>query len=639
MMVRNIYIQNTPLDEAQKMFMEKLEAVSYFNIETEYVDISEAHGRIASCAITARRSSPHYVAAAMDGIAVKASTTFGANELNPITLDKDQYIEVDTGDYVPPQFDAVIMIEEVNFINDQAQIIMPAVPWQHIRSVGEDLVAHDMIIPSFTTIGPFEIGSLLTAAVNEVPVVKKPRVAIIPTGTELISRGSENMAPGEIVDSNSHMLAALCKEWGAIPIQSPIVIDDKDKLKNEVIKAIDNCDMIIICSGSSAGKEDYTSTIISELGEVITHGLAIKPGKPAILGMINNKPALGVPGYPVSAQLIFNLFARPILYKKQGLSIPDDLTIECQTSRKLASNMGVDEFVYANVAKIKDNYVAYPLSRGAGITTSLVKADGYIHIKRGNEGIQAGEKCTVHLKGSPNIIDNTIVTIGSHDLALDYVADIFSRRQMRLISSNVGSMGGLLALKRGETHLAGIHLLDTNTGEYNISYVKNYLQDKKYILVNLVKRQQGLIVKKNNPYGITSLNDVIDKELRFINRQKGSGTRVLLDYLLKTNNINPDTLNGYNREEYTHLSVAASVKNDACDVGLGIYAAAKALDLDFIPITEEQYDLCILTDLLTEQQIEMIFNVITSPEFKSRVQSFGGYNLEETGKLMWSSDI
>lgn len=638
-MSRNIYIQNTPLDEAKKMFMERLEAVSYFNIETEYVDVSEAHGRISSCAITAQRSSPHYIAAAMDGIAVKASTTFGANELNPITLNKDEYIEVDTGDYVPPQFDAVIMIEEVNFINDQAQIIMPAVPWQHIRSVGEDLVAHDMIIPSFTTIGPFEIGSLLTAAVNEVPVIKNPRVAIIPTGTELISRGSENMAPGEIVESNSHMLAALCRNWGAIPVQSPIVIDDKVKLKEEVIKAIDNCDMIVICSGSSAGKEDYTSTIIKELGEVITHGLAIKPGKPAILGMINNKPALGVPGYPVSAQLIFNLFARPILYKKQGQVVPDNLTIECQVSRKLASNMGVDEFVYANVAKIKDNYVAYPLSRGAGITTSLVKADGYIHIKRGSEGIQAGEKSTLYLKGSPSIIDNTIVTIGSHDLALDYVADIFSRQQMRLISNNVGSMGGLLALKRGETHLAGIHLLDTNTGEYNISYVKNHLKDKKYILVNLVKRQQGLIVKKNNPHNIKTLNDVIENDLRFINRQKGSGTRILLDYLLKTNNINPEDLNGYNREEYTHLSIAASVKSDACDVGLGIYAAAKAMNLDFIPITEEQYDICILTDLLTEGQIQMILNVITSPEFKSRVQDFGGYSLEDTGKLVYSNNI
>lgn len=638
-MSRNIYIQNTPLNEAQEMFMEKLKNASYFNIETEYVDVTEAHGRISSCAITARRSSPHYISAAMDGIAVKAATTFGANELNPVTLDKEQYIEVDTGDYVPQPFDAVIMIEEVNFIDDKAQIIAPAVPWQHIRSVGEDLVAHDMIIPSFTRIGPFEIGSLLTAAVNEVPVVKKPRVAIIPTGTELISRGSENMEPGEIVESNSHMLSALCKEWGAIPIKCPIVIDDKEKLRSEVLKVIDNCDMLVICSGSSAGREDYTAAIIRELGEVITHGLAIKPGKPAILGMINNKPAIGVPGYPISAQLIFNLFARPVLYKKQGLAVPEDITIECQISRKLASNMGVDEFVYANVAKIKDDYVAYPLSRGAGITTSLVKADGYIHIKRGSEGIQAGEKCLLHLKESSSIIDNTIVTIGSHDLALDYLADIFSRQQMRLISSNVGSMGGLLALKRGETHLAGIHLLDTDTGEYNIPQVKNYLKDKKYILVNLVKRQQGLIVKKNNPYNIQTLNDVIEKELRFINRQKGSGTRILLDYLLKTNSINPDLLNGYNREEYTHWSVAASVKNDACDVGLGIYAAAKAMNLDFIPITEEQYDLCILTDLLTEKQIQMILNIITSSEFKSRVENFGGYSLEDTGKIVHANNV
>lgn len=640
-MVRNTYIQNTPLDTAIENFMVKLTANNYFQIETEYVDILEAGGRITSQAITAKRSSPHYIASAMDGIAVKAANTFYANETNPIRIKPEDYRDVDTGDYIPAEFDAVIMIEDVNFINDEAEIIKPAVPWQHIRSVGEDLVAHDMIIPSFTYIGAHEIGSLLTAAVNIIPVVKKPRVAIIPTGTELIIRGSEDMAPGEIVESNSHMIAALCKEWDTIPIQTAIVIDDKTKLKEKILEVLPYCDMVVICSGSSAGKEDYTSAIIAELGEVLTHGLAIKPGKPAILGIIDDKPALGIPGYPVSAQLVFNLFARPILYKKQGINPPEEVAINCHVSRKLASNMGVDEFIYANVAKIKDKYVAYPLSRGAGITTSLVKADGYIHIDKSSEGLQANDECKLILKNTPNIsrniIDKTIVTIGSHDLTLDYLADIFSRKHIRLISNNVGSMGGLMALRREETHFSGIHLLDDETGEYNLSYVKKYLANKNYLLVNLVKREQGLIVSKNNPLNIKSLNDVINNNYRFINRQKGSGTRILLDYLIKLHQFNEEEINGYNREEYTHLAVAASVKNNACDVGLGIYAAAKAMDLSFIPITEERYDLCILTDLLPKSQLDNILDIISSSEFKSRVLLYGGYNLNETGTIIYEN--
>lgn len=635
-MERNIYIENMPLEQAFNLFMEQLEQCRYFDVGSEEVAVLAAQGRITSQAVYARRSSPHYLASAMDGIAVKAAATYAANEFNPVNLEpEDEYIEVDTGDYVPPEFDAVIMIEEVNIIGSYAQIIKPAVPWQHIRSVGEDLVAHDMIVPSLYRIGPYELASFITGAVEKVAVIKQPRVAIIPTGTEMVETASEDMPPGSIIESNSRMLAGLCREWGAVPFRHEIVIDDKDLLRQAVREVKDNADMIVICSGSSAGREDYTSSIIKEFGSVLVHGIAVKPGKPAILGIIENKPVIGVPGYPVSAQLIFNLFAKPVLYRKQGLELPQADTIQASISRKTASSMGVDEFIYANLSLIKDQYVAFPLNRGAGISSILVKADGLICIERGREGLEAGQKIQATLLRPRQFIEKNLITIGSHDMAIDILADLLQKEYgIHLISSNVGSMGGIMALRRGETHFSGIHLLDLNSGEYNLSYLDRYLPDQHWMLINLVKREQGLIVKKGNPLQIKSLQDLLRPEVRYINRQRGAGTRVLFDYLLAREQIAPSAVNGYNREEYTHLAVAAAVQNNACDTGLGIFASARALGLDFIPISEERYDVCILPELIGEARLELLMKTIKSFEFAQKTKAFGGYNLELLGQIM-----
>ena len=638
---RNIYIENMPVEKALHLFMKRLDDCGFFKWESEYIDVLESLGRVSSSAVLARRSSPHYVASAMDGIAVKSSLTFGANENNPVNLLRDQdFLEVDTGDYVPREFDAVIMIEDVNFEGDYARIYKAAVPWQHLRSVGEDLVAQDLIIPGGQIIGPYEIASFHSAAVGQVEVIKQPRVAIIPTGTELVDYGSEDMTPGEIVESNSYMLANLCREWGALPFRHEIVIDDKELLRQAVNEVKDQADMIVICSGSSAGREDYTSSIIAEFGEVLVHGLAIRPGKPAILGIIDNKPTIGVPGYPVSAQLIFNLFARQVLLHKQGLPLPEESYLPCRVSRKLASSMGVDEYIYVNIAKIRDAYIAYPLNRGAGISTSLVKADGILHIPRGSEGLLAGEGSPVILRRSKQSIDNAIVVIGSHDISIDFLADILQRKHgIHLVSANVGSMGGLMSLRRMETHCSGIHLLDYESGDYNLSYLQQHLPRQHWLLVNVAKRQQGLIVRKGNPLGIKSLPDLAREKIRYINRQKGAGTRILLDYLLQKNKIDSKQVNGYSREEYTHLAVAAAVKNDAADTGMGIYASARVMDLDFIPICEERYDLCILPDLLDEERLDILLETIRTQEFKQSLIRTGGYNTDLTGKIIFENNI
>lgn len=637
-MERKVYIKNTPLEQALGLFLQELEESGYFALDKETVDVLSSLDRILASAAYARRSSPHYPAAAMDGIAVWAADTYGASEINPVRLPKDKYMEVDTGDYVPQAYDAVIMIEDVNFEQGQSALIKPAVPWQHIRSVGEDLVAMDMIAPSLTPIGPYELASFVTAAINELEVVKKPVVAIIPTGTELLDQGSDDMNPGEIVESNSKMLMALCQQWGAQAFRHDIVADDKELLRQAVTRVKDQADMIVICSGSSAGREDYTSAIIEETGKLLIHGIATKPGKPAILGLIDAKPVIGVPGYPISAQLVFTLFARPILYKKQGRHIPADTIIDCRVARKMASAMGVDEFIYVNAARVKDDYLAYPLNRGAGITTSLVKADGVLHIERGQEGLEAGSRCPIILHKPQELLDRTLICIGSHDLSIDFLADLLqSQHNIRLVSTNAGSMGGIFSLIRGECHLAGVHLLDEESGDYNVSYLKKYLPDKPWILINLLHREQGLIVKKGNPFSINEIKDLSDNRIRYLNRQQGAGTRVLFDYLLRRHGISPDSINGYHREEYTHLAVAAAVKNDTADCALGVFASARALDLDFIPIAEERYDLCILPDLIKPGYLESLKQVISSRQFIQKVSEFGGYSLRNSGEAIYQA--
>lgn len=640
-MARKVYIDNKPLEEAQTLLSQRLEEAGFFELEAEEIDVVDSLGRITAAPVTALRSSPHYSASAMDGIAVRARDTFGATDTTPVILQRgEQFIEVDTGDNVPREFDAVIMIEEVNFLDDgSAEIIAPAVPWQHIRSVGEDVISSQMIVPSLYRLRAYEIGALLTSGVRKVRVVRQPTVGIIPTGTELVEPGTKDLDPGEIMESNSRMLAALCREWGALPHRYPIIIDDKQLIKRAVLRCADESDIIVVCSGSSAGREDYTAQVVGEVGELLLHGLATKPGKPAIIGVIDGKPIIGVPGYPVSAALVFELLARPVIYRKQGVKVPEKNRVMARVSRKLASTMGVDEFVQVNLGRVGGETIAYPLSRGAGITTSLVRSDGVVRVPRGTEGFEAGEKVEVELNRGPEVIDKTLVAIGSHDLALDWLANILNLNWgIRLSSTNVGSMGGLMSLRRREAHLAGIHLLDTASGEYNVSYVKRYLPGERVRLVNMVKRQQGLLVRKGNPLGIKDIEDLAREGVRFINRQKGAGTRILLDYLLKKAGINTGLINGYEREEFTHLAVAAAIQNDTADVGMGIYASARALELDFIPVAEERYDLCFLKDLVDEEMFQTVMEAIASKDFRCEVEQFGGYDLSLSGQVMWESD-
>ncbi|MEW6326095.1 MAG: molybdopterin biosynthesis protein [Thermodesulfobacteriota bacterium] len=641
--MRKIYLEMKTLAEAQEIFFNALDYARA--LKSEEIPATEALGRITAEAVYARFSSPAFHSAAMDGIAILAEDTYGASEGNPrqLTIGKNAFF-VNTGHILPPGTNAIIMIEEVHQIDEKTvEIQAPAHPWKYARKVGEDIVATELILPQNHCITPFDIGALLASGIFTFSVKKKPRVVIIPTGSELIAAGdiTGDVPPqGKIIEYNSHILAGLVKECGAIPVRHEIISDDYDRIKGAVQKACAaDYDCIIINAGSSAGSEDYTYTVIKELGQVLVHGVTIMPGKPTILGTISGKPVIGNPGYPVSAAISFDQLVRPILYKMLGLSTPERPRTMARPARKIPSRLGIEEFLRVNVGRVGDTTIATPLPRGAGAITTLTRADGILRIPRLSEGINANEEVEIELLRDGREIANTLVIIGSHDLTIDLLANELKKRTPRLSlsSSHVGSTGGLLAIGKGMAHLAGSHLFDPETGEYNIPYIKKIIPDVPIKLVNLVYREQGLIVPKGNPKEIRDIQDLRRKDVSFINRQAGSGTRILLDFQLKKMGISPAEIQGYEREEYTHMSVAVDVLSGSADVGLGIYAAARALGLDFIPVVKERYDLVIPAAFWDDERIQALMSIIRSPEFKEIVERLGGYDTSRTGELIWAS--
>ncbi|MDD2446203.1 MAG: molybdopterin biosynthesis protein [Tissierellia bacterium] len=625
-MDRNTYIDNIDVEEAKAKYFDIL------NIDLTYdeVDVVDALGRVTFEAIYAKISSPTYNASAMDGIAVVSKNTDEATETNPLTLEINKdFVYLNTGNQIADPFDSVIMIEDIIQLEEgKIQILKSAYPWQHIRQIGEDIVATEMILPSKHKIRPIDLGSLISGGIEKIKVYKKPIVGILPTGSEIVQNVAD-IEDGKIIDSNSKVFEGMVKELGGVANRYAPQIDDFDLLKKDVLKAIEENDILLIGAGSSAGTRDYSVKLIEELGQVIIHGLAMKPGKPTILGIIKGKPVIGIPGYPVSAFLVMDVFVKPLIQKYIGLDEVETGYIKAQLSRRVVSSLKHKELVRVNLGLVNEKLIATPLSSGAGVSMSLVKADGIAIIPRNVEGVEAGEILDVELFKPLSTVRKSLVSIGSHDLIMDVIGDMHS-----LTSSHVGSLGGIMAIKRGECHIAPIHLLDMETGEYNISYVKKYFPNEKMALIKGVQRQQGFIVQKGNPMNIKGFKDLVENEVVYVNRQKGAGTRVLLDYHLGLNNIDSSKIRGYERELNTHMSVAAAVKTGSATTGLGVYSAAKAMDLDFVEVAFEDYDFLIKCDLLEDERIKKFIQIIKSAEFKDILRSLGGYGFRNTGEII-----
>ncbi|MBI5640753.1 MAG: molybdopterin biosynthesis protein [Nitrospirae bacterium] len=645
-MRKGIYLENTPLDEALNIWTLRLDAAGIGPLEGESIAAKDSLGRVTAGSVTAVLSSPFYHSSAMDGYAVRFTDTFGASESSPRRLAVGaQAVYVDTGDPLPDGFNAVVMVEDANPVAGEAgkkgfiEIIQPVAPWQHVRVIGEDIVCTELILPENHRIRPVDIGAVISGGHVDIPVRRRPVVAIIPTGSEIVEPGTE-LRKGSIIEFNSRILSSLVHEWGGEPLRLSPVPDDIPLIKQNILEACKKGDLVVVNAGSSAGSEDYTAKAIAELGEVILHGINIKPGKPVILGWVQNKPVIGIPGYPVSAYITFHLFAKDLIYRWQGLDAPEPEFVRAKISRQAASALGQEEFLRVKVGKVGENLIATPVSRGAGVLMSLVRADGFVRIPAMSEGLGAGTEVDVELLRAKKDMENTIVCIGSHDNSLDLLANILKKRHPRysLSSAHVGSMGGLIALKKGEAHIAGTHLLDEETGQYNIPYLLRLLPGRKVTLINLVYRQQGLIVRKGNPRKIAGFQDLIRDDVVFINRQSGAGTRLLTDKHLREMGISAADVKGYDREEYTHMGVASAVLTGIADTGMAILASARALDLDFIPVARERYDIAVPAEYLKFEPVAALLDLIASDsEFKKEVEDLGGYDVSDMGKILYES--
>ena len=630
------YLTNVPLKQARQEYLNLLKEQG-FSAKTERVSVQNACGRITAQAVYAAICAPHYAASAMDGVALKARDSFGATETTPITLKQDQYVVVDTGDPVPEDCDAVIMVEDiVKNADGSITIHGAAAPWQHIRQIGEDVCAGEMILPSYMEVTPSAIGAMIAGGILEIEVIKKPVVGIIPTGDEIIPPCTDPK-PGDILEFNSSIFSAMVKQWGAEAETYPIVPDKFDQIKEMVAKAAGECDLVILNAGSSAGREDYSAKVIRELGQVLYHGIAMKPGKPAILGCVGSTPVLGVPGYPVSGIIVIEELLKPLIDHWLKTAGDSRQYAKAVLTRPVVSGLKYEEFVRVRMGYVGDRLMASPLSRGSGVVSSFMKADGILEVPQGTEGYEAGSEVQVRLLSRPEKLKNTLVVIGSHDPLLDELADMMHRNDQDVFmsSAHVGSMGGIMALRRGEAHAAGCHLLDTETGEYNLAFMKKYFPNGGIRLIRCVGRQQGLMLQKGNPLGIEKFADIAKEGVRYVNRQKGSGTRILTDYLCKKEGLDTGLIYGYDREELTHTSVAAQIATGSADAGMGIYSSAQLYDLDFLPVCIEEYDLIIPDRAWNTPMVQQMLATLKSEAFKEKLMALGGYTVENPGEVIW----
>ena len=634
--MRRRYLRRTGLVEAKDRFFSRLSGRLY---RTETISTEAAAGRVTAAPVAAKLSAPHYHGAAMDGIAVRAEDTFGATEFQPVTLQlggedaSGRFAFLDTGSPLPEWANAVIMIERVFPVDaSHVEIRDAAHPWQHVRLAGEDVVATEPILPRGHRIRPQDIGAMLAVGITEVAVAARPRIAILPTGSELVEPGSP-AEPGRIFEFNSRMLSAYISEWGGAPRRLAPVADDLAAIRRSIEIGLADHDALLVIAGSSAGEHDFTAEAVQGLGEVLAHGIDVMPGKPAILAFVGEKPVIGIPGYPVSAAVIALEFVKPLVARALGAPVEKPERVVAFVPRKIPSKLGLEEIVRVTLGRVGERLVANPLGRGAGVITTMVRADGILRIPARVEGLNAGETVEVELLRRAEEIENGILVTGSHDLSLAILEDCLKRArpEVRIAATNVGSIAGLVALGRGEAHAAGSHLLDPTTGDYNLADVRRLLSAVPVRVVNLVRRHQGLIVRNGNPLEIRGLEDLARKELRFVNRQPGAGTRVLLDHRVSKLGLRPADIRGYEREELTHMGVAVAVKSGLADCGLGIQQAAVALGLDFLPIEIEDYDLVLLAEFAASELGQLLLATIRSPEFRDAVSRLAGYDASRSG--------
>jgi len=633
--LRKRYLDTLAKEQALRKVGEVIRPIE----KEEKVGVPFCRGRITSRPVRARLSNPPFVCAAMDGYAVQYERTLDADLTSPITLSLGQDAHaVNTGDPVLTPMNAVIMAEDVEEKGEKIVIRKPAYLWQHVRLTGEDVIEGDILFPANYTLGILDLGLLLAGGVREVDVRKRPRLLITPTGAELVdiyAEPNEQVRGSRLVDFNSYILAALGEEMG-FEVTRTEIARDKDHLRAILTKQVPSHDVLVINAGSSKGTEDITEGIIREFGELIFHGVSLMPGKPTMFGLIEGKPVFGIPGYPVSAVISFKTFLQAA-YERLCGSHKEEVKVRCVTPFKIPSSLGVEEVLRVMLMARGGVYYAYPLPRGAAVFSSLSRADGLINVPEHIEGYEEGAELSAVLLRPENELRGRFNIVGSHDFSLDVLRDMIKARYPAsdLVSAHVGSLGGIIAVQKGIVDLATTHILDEQELVYNIPAAKRYLGGRGFLLVHIAKRMQGLLTARGNPKAIKNISDLTRKDVRFVNRQKGSGTRIVLDMMLKERGIDCHSIQGYEREESTHAATAILVKEGIADTGLAIYPVSRIFSLDFVPLLEEEYDLLVTKEFSGDARFDVLMNLLGSAEFASRLDEMGGYDTKESGRIKY----
>ena len=564
----------------------------------------------------------------MDGYAVRFTDTMAATGSAPLrSLLGDKTLEINRDEPVPPGFDAVIAIEEVNQVSaDEVEITAPATPWQHVRTLGQDMIASELILPADHLIKPADAAALQAGGIAKLQVRRLPAVAMIHLGS-----GS-----GALSDMALGIAAGMAEELGAEVFRREIVADDFAHLLSEMRHAVKDCDLALFSAGSAGASAVQILQLMNELGEVLVDKVRIDPGGGVILGSADGRPLVYMPEDPASAALLVELFVKPLIVRMQGLKPFPGPTVSAAVPIEITSPHGVDSFIRVKLGKAGKRLIAVPIERTAGSLLTLVQADGILHVPEEIEKILPGEETAIEIHGNLEEVTTAVVIVGSRDMVLDILVSDFGKKHpgKMLSASRTGSMEGLMTLARGEAHMACVSLLDTEAGAYNSVHVRKYLPNRKITLINLVFKELGLIVKKGNPKDILSLEDLTREDVSFINQTGGSRIRTLLDYRLRLRGIAAGTIRGFEREEDSEMAAAAAVFDGIADAGMGTAAAAAALGLDFVPFASERIDLAIPSEFIEEPTVESVVGILRSAEFRNKIAALSGYDSSRSGEIV-----
>ncbi len=630
---------------------------------THEVALTNALGKVLAEDVTSTIDVPGFDRSTMDGYAVKAQDTFGANEVNTkilklvgksepgivptMTLNEGETSEISTGAPIPIGASAVVMVEFTKTSDNEVEISQSVTPGENVMAAGSDIMAGEVVLRRNQIITSREIAIMAAIGRKNVMVIGSPKVAILSTGNELISPGSE-LSGMKIFDINAYSIAASVYESGGTPIMLGIVPDDENKIRNILERAIKSADLVLTSGSTSAGSRDLIPKIVSSIkgSQIIANGLAVKPGKPALVAIVAGKPLFALPGNPTSALMVFYELVKPVIRKLSGIKFDVNMpSVDAKLAFKTISVRGKQELLPVHIVKEESgNYLAYPNLSGSGAITSLALADGFVMVSSDRDIIAEGENVKVHLFNQ-NIRPSDFLIVGSHCIGIDILLSVMSENRSLLGKIiNVGSMGGLQALKRGEADIAGIHLLDENSGDYNTSFIKKFDLENDVVLVRGYIREQGFMTRKDNTKNVNDFSDLLNPEIVFINRNQGSGTRILIDmclgYIAKKNNKSLQELvkkiNGYDLEAKSHTAVASAVSQGKVDVGFGIRTVAEQNGLNFVSHSFERFDFAINNKRFNKESVQIFLEILKSKEFEKKLKQLApGLSVDiETGNLI-----